>query len=105
MNLYLKNKKMRIKLIPLLFLLASCGSFSEAGKALRNEKSKSTDEFLIEKRAPLSIPPKMGELPKPRSKSEIKKNKSSILEAVVEEENPGKKSELENIFLEEIRKN
>ena len=41
---------MRIKLILLLFLLASCGSFSEAGKALRNEKSKSTDEFLIEKK-------------------------------------------------------
>ena len=29
---------------------------------------------------------------------------SSILEAVVEEENPGKKSELENIFLEEVPK-
>ena len=47
----------------------------------------------------------MGELPKPRSKSEIKKNNRGILEAVVEEEKPGKKSELENIFLEEIRKN
>ena len=91
-----------LTLFIILFLLVSCGN---VGKALRNEKSKSTDEFLIEKRAPLSIPPKMGELPKPRSKSEIKKNKSSILEAVVEEENPGKKSELENIFLEEIRKN
>ena len=96
---------MRIKLILLLFLLASCGSLSEAGKALRNEKTTSTDEFLIEKRGPLSIPPKMGELPIPKSESEIKKNNRSILESKSINEEPDKKSELENIFLEEIRKN
>ena len=96
---------MRIKLILLLFLLASCGSLSEAGKALRNEKTTSTDEFLIEKREPLSIPPKMGELPIPKSESEIKKNNRSILESKGINEEPNKKSELENIFLEEIRKN
>tara|TARA_B100000579_G_scaffold405792_1_gene391724 strand:+ start:117 stop:407 length:291 start_codon:yes stop_codon:yes gene_type:complete len=96
---------MRIKLILLLFLLASCGSLSEAGKALRNEKTTSTDEFLIEKRGPLSIPPKMGELPIPKSESEIKKNNRSILESKGINEEPDKKSELENIFLEEIRKN
>ena len=74
-------------------------------KALRNEKTTSTDEFLIEKRGPLSIPPKMGELPIPKSESEIKKNNRSILESKGINEEPDKKSELENIFLEEIRKN
>ena len=56
---------MKFKFVFLLPLLISCNSFSEAGKALRNEKTRTTDEFLIEKRGPLSLPPKMGELPKP----------------------------------------
>ena len=58
---------MKLKFILLLFILTSCGSFSEAGKAMRNEKTRTTDEFLIEKRGPLSTPPKMGELPKPQT--------------------------------------
>ena len=51
-----KNKKMKIKFFLLFLLLVSCGSLNEAGKALRNEKTKTTDEFLIEKRGPLSLP-------------------------------------------------
>ena len=93
---------MRIKFLFLFFLLTSCGSFGEAGKALRNEKIRTTDEFLIEKRGPLSLPPKMGELPKPKSESEIKKENKSILE---KKDGVEEKSELENILLEEIRKN
>ena len=69
---------MKIKFVFLLPLLISCGSFSEAGKALRNEKTRTTDEFLIEKRGPLSLPPKMGELPKPNSNGDIKNNKTVL---------------------------
>ena len=50
-----------MKIIKSLFIfciiivsLNSCGSFSEAGKVLRNEKTKSTDEFLIKKKRPLN---------------------------------------------------
>ena len=95
---------MKFKFVFLLPLLISCGSFSEAGKALRNEKTRTTDEFLIEKRGPLSLPPKMGELPKPNSNGDIKKNKT-VLETISEDVKSDEKSELENIFLEEIRKN
>ena len=69
---------MRIKFIFLFFLLVSCGSFNEVGKALRNEKTRTTDEFLIEKRGPLSVPPKMGELPKPKSSKEVKKDNTNM---------------------------
>ena len=96
---------MRTKFIILLFLLASCGSLNEAGKALRNEKTRTTDEFLIEKRGPLSIPPKMGELPRPKSSNEIKKDNKNIFGNANEANEPREKSELENIFLEEIRNN
>ncbi len=91
---------MRIKSIFLILLLTSCGSLGEAGKALRNEKTRTTDEFLIEKRGPLSLPPKMGELPKPNSDKNVKRNKSTI-----ESTNEKEKSAIENILLEEIRKN
>ena len=103
MSSYLK--KMRIKFLFLFFLLTSCGSFGEAGKALRNEKIRTTDEFLIEKRGPLSIPPKMGELPEPMSNKEISKENENIFEIDSENVKSKEKSELENIFLEEIRKN
>ena len=96
---------MRIKFVFLFFLLLSCGSLGEAGKALRNEKTRTTDEFLIEKRGPLSLPPKMGELPKPNSNKEIKKSNKNILGAIDKNEKSNEKSKLENIFLEEIRKN
>ena len=43
----------------------------------------------------------MGELPEPKSSSEIEKNNKKILESDSDKE----KSELENILLEEIRKN
>ena len=96
---------MRIKLILLFFLLTSCGSVNEVGKALKNEKTRTTDEFLIEKRGPLSLPPKMGELPKPKSSNDVKENNKRILESNNEDGKSEQKSELENIFLEEIRKN
>ena len=96
---------MKIKYLLLLTFLVSCGSLSEAGKALRNEKTRTTDEFLIEKRGPLSLPPKMGELPKPGSDSETNRENKNIFGVLSESEKSEEKSELENIFLEEIRKN
>ena len=98
MNLCLQ-KKMKIKFIFLFIFLVSCTSFSEVGKALRNEKARTTDEFLIEKRGPLSLPPKMNELPKPKTKNTEDDNKK------IDSTKPKTKSAIENILLEEIRKN
>ena len=42
----MKNAKI---LIFISFLLVSCSSFKEAGKVLRNEKIKTTDEFWLKK--------------------------------------------------------
>ena len=38
----------------IIFLLNSCGGFKEAGKVLRNEKIRTTDEFLVKKKILLS---------------------------------------------------
>ena len=66
----IKNK-LFLSFIVLNFLL-SCASFDEAGKVLKNEKIKTTDEFLVKKRDPLILPPDFKDVPTPGSK-EFKK--------------------------------
>ena len=67
-----KISKFTLSLIILIFI-NSCGGMSDAGKVLRNEKIKTTDEFLVKKRQPLTLPPDMDNLPKPNSiKSQMK---------------------------------
>ena len=47
----------------LIFLfLNSCGSIAEG---LGGSKKKGSDEFLVEKKSPLVLPPSFGELPEP----------------------------------------
>ena len=54
-----------------LFLLASCG---DVGKILRNEKMRTTDEFLVKKKEPLVLPPNYEEIPEPDTIVKKKKN-------------------------------
>ena len=53
------------------FLFISCASLDDAGKVLRNEKIKTTDEFLVEKRDPLVFPPDFDKIPEPGTKEKI----------------------------------
>jgi hypothetical protein len=46
----------------ILLFLNSCGSIAEG---LGATKKKNSDEFLVEKKAPLVLPPSFGELPEP----------------------------------------
>ena len=54
-------------LFALNIILSSCGTFTDATDVLRNEKTKSTDEFLVKKRAPLTQPPNFEKMPQPNS--------------------------------------
>ena len=56
------------------FILLSCSSLQEAGKVLRNEKIKSTDEFLVKKKEPLVLPPDFNKIPEPGSLSKKKED-------------------------------
>ena len=94
----------------IFLLLTSCGSFSEAGKVLRNEKIINTDEFLVKKKEPLIMPPNHSELPKPRSIQQgkpIEENKIKTLlkkEKNTETNSPKKSSSIENTILDKIKK-
>tara|TARA_B100000242_G_C42809232_1_gene376268 strand:+ start:62 stop:364 length:303 start_codon:yes stop_codon:yes gene_type:complete len=61
-------------LTALLLLFSSCSGFGDAAKVLRNEKINSTDEFLVEKRDPLVLPPDYKKIPKPGEEINVKNN-------------------------------
>jgi len=93
----------------LMFFLYSCGSTSEVGKVLRNEKIKTTDEFLVKKREPLTLPPDYKNLPEPGSIGNSKKNKNNSIDKIlnIPEEKIAKKkktSSVEQSIINEIGK-
>ena len=51
----------------ILLFLNSCGTIAEG---LGGSKKKGSDEFLVEKKSPLVLPPSFGELPEPGKKPE-----------------------------------
>ena len=64
----------------ILLFLNSCGTVAEG---LGGSKKKGSEEFLVEKKSPLVIPPSFGELPEPGKEPEKntisdKKNTSDI---------------------------
>ena len=63
----MKLIKSPILLFTLLGLLNSCTTLKEAGDVMRNEKSASTDQFLIKKKEPLTQPPDFEKIPEPSS--------------------------------------
>ena len=94
-----------IFIIATLLLLNSCGSSAEG---LSGSKKKGSDEFLIEKKAPLVLPPNFGELPKPKI-SITKKNDPSIEEIIrqsslteISKENKNLDSSVEKSIIEKI---
>ena len=96
----------------LLLFFSACSSFKDVGKVMRNEKIKTTDEFLVKKKEPLVLPPDYNELPEPGS--DIKKDKNITEEDKIkkilkvkknkEESNQNKGNSIEKIILNEIKR-
>ena len=51
-------------ILSLIFFISSCGAIK---KGFTNQKKNNSDEFLVEKKAPLVMPPNFNELPIPQS--------------------------------------
>ena len=71
----MKKIKNLILLNLILIIFVSCTSIKEG---LTNQKKKSSDEFFVEKKLPLVIPPNYGELPSPKSEETKKNNENNI---------------------------
>ena len=101
-------KNSNILLITFL-LFTSCASLEDAGKVLRNEKIKTTDEFLVEKRDPLVFPPDFEKIPEPGTKEKIQTSEEERIKKIlkaneqknVSNSNP---SSVEDSILNKIRK-
>ena len=92
-----------------LFLI-SCGVVREG---FSNQKKNNSDEFLVEKKKPLVMPPNYDELPKPKTNQQLLKKENNPIKSLLLQEtdvandnemnDKGKK--LENSLLEKIKKN
>ena len=89
------------KISKLLFLLLFLYSCSSVGEALQGKKrSDQGDEFLIDKKNPLALPPDFDKLPKPgeanvKSTIDIKSDQSNIENLLKNSEIEEKDSSLE----------
>jgi hypothetical protein len=95
-------------LILIPFFIFSCSSFDDASKVLKNEKIKTTDEFLVKKRQPLVLPPNFDKIPQPGSISKNKLNEKDKVKKLlspsnVEVINKGKPSSAEISILNKIK--
>ena len=69
----------------LILFLYSCSTIREG---FTNQKKSSTDEFLVEKKSPLVMPPDYNDLPVPSGNKEIEEdNENKIKDLLRENEN------------------
>ena len=104
-------KHLKFFILSNLFLfLLSCGTVKEG---FSNQKKNNSDEFLVEKKTPLVMPPNYNELPEPKvNQQEIKEEKNSIKSLLLQEDDTlnnneidDKEKKLEDSLLEKIKQN
>jgi|TARA_B100000902_G_C26664477_1_gene600016 hypothetical protein len=88
--------------------IASCGTVKEG---FSNNKKNNSDEFLVEKKSPLVMPPEYNELPTPNERklqkdtNDIKSLISNSSNDEIKENLDEKNSTIENSILKKIKKN
>ena len=101
----------KIILLSFLYILTSCGTLKEG---FSNQKKNNNDEFLVEKKSPLIMPPDYNELPVPNAESnQSLSEENSIKNLVTNEEkntntpnaNSSESTGLEESLLEKIKNN
>ena len=105
----IKNIKFLFLIITSTILLSSCGSVQ---KAFDPQNKNSSEEFLIEKKSPLSMPPSFEELPIPSNEKVDKESQVSNIESLITEKNSNEKIEIiesdkdfELLILDKIKNN
>jgi len=73
-----------IILLLLGFFVTSCETMGSVKRGLTGEKMKSSDEFFVRKKAPLSLPPEFDELPIPSARGTGKVESSNITDKLKE---------------------
>ena len=105
----IKNIKSSLLIIFSTIHISSCGSVQ---KAFDPQNKNTSEEFLVEKKSPLSIPPSFEELPVPSNEKVNKENQINNIESLITEESNNEKLEtvesdkdFEQSILDKIKNN
>ncbi len=102
-------KKKLIFLLILNFLLTSCAdTWSSVKRGITGEKQRTSDEFLVQKKDPLILPPDFDRLPTPQDEI-IKKEEVTTFEKTLKSQSlvgsdTSSDGSAETSILEQIRK-
>ena len=103
------NNFKKFIILSILLMLYSCGTIKEG---FINQKKNSSDEFMVEKKSPLVMPPSYGELPVPSNGKLDKVSKTNNIESLIIQENDNKNLEtvqsdkdFEQSILDKIKNN
>ena len=106
----MKIKKLFITSIIVLFFLNCCGTVKEG--LIGTKRSKSADEFFVQKKSPLVLPPNFEDLPTPNPQKETNKVDDSNIQdllGIYEDHAQTSQEEgddsIENSILEKINNN
>ena len=83
----IKNIKISLLIIISTILLSNCGSVQ---KAFDPQNKNSSEEFLVEKKSPLSMPPSFEELPVPSNEKVDKGSQINNIESLITEKKDNK---------------
>jgi predicted small secreted protein len=105
----MKNFKKILVFLSMAILLSGCNTLK---KGFTPDK-RSGEEFLVEKKSPLVMPPDFNELPIPNQEKVVKENRKSTVKSLISgsndktitEENNESISSIEKLILKQIKKN
>ena len=95
----------------MLLLFASCGTVKEG---FSMQKKDNSDEFLVEKKSPLLMPPNFNELPIPKSESILENDKNDEIKKLIKKSDKNSSnsvsstnnnSTFEELLLDKIKNN
>ena len=96
-------------IITLGLFISGCNSVK---KAFDPQRKNSSEEFLVEKKSPLSMPPEFNELPVPSNEKVNKESQINNIESLITKESNNEKLEtvesdkdFEQSILDKIKKN
>ena len=105
----IKNIKFSLLIIFSTIFISSCGSVQ---KAFDPQNKNTSEEFLVEKKSPLSIPPSFEELPVPSNEKVNKESQINNIESLITKESNNEKLEtvesdkdFEQSILDKIKNN
>ena len=105
----IKNIKLSFLIVLSTILLSNCGSIQ---KAFDPQNKNNSEEFLVEKKSPLSMPPSFDELPVPSNETVDKENQINKIESLITEDSNNEKLEtvesdkdFEQSILDKIKNN